>query len=63
MQTPGFLRNAQQWFFRTPDRALNQAYEAAQMIEAIEREYFGGNPISPRYGTYGDSAMTYFQGS
>lgn len=62
MQTPGFLRNAQQWFFRTPDRALNQAYEAAQMIEAIEREYFGGNPISPRYGTYGDSAMTYFQG-
>lgn len=62
MQTPGFLRNAQQWFVRTPDRALNQAYEAAQMIEAIEREYFGGNPVAPRYGTYGDSAMTYFEG-
>jgi hypothetical protein len=62
MQTPGFLRNAQQWFFRTPERALNQAYEAAQMIEAIEREYFGGNPISSRYGSYGESAMTYFQG-
>jgi hypothetical protein len=61
MQTPGFFRNAQQWFFRTPERALNQAYEAAQMIEAIEREYFGGNPISARYGSYGDSAMDYFQ--
>ncbi len=61
MQTPGFFRNAQQWFFRTPERALNQAYEAAQMIEAIEREYFGGNPISARYGNYGDSAMDYFQ--
>ncbi|MGF1569848.1 MAG: proton extrusion protein PcxA [Nodosilinea sp.] len=62
MQTPGFLRNAQQWLVRTPDRALTQAYEAAQMIEAIEREYFGGNVISPRYGNYGDSAMAYFQG-
>ncbi|XGB41924.1 MAG: hypothetical protein LVS60_17220 [Nodosilinea sp. LVE1205-7] len=62
MQTPGFFRNAQQWFFRTPERALNQAYEAAQMIEAIEREYFGGNPIASRYGSYGDSAMVYFQG-
>lgn len=61
MQTPGFFRNAQQWFFRTPERALNQAYEAAQMIEAMEREYFGGNPIAARYGTYGDSAMEYFQ--
>jgi len=62
MQTSGFFRDAQQWFFRTPDRALNQAYEAAQMIEAIEREYFGGNPISARYGSYGDSTMAYFQG-
>lgn len=62
MQLPGFLRNAQQWFMGTPERALDQAYEAAQMIVAIEREYFDGNPISPRYGNYGDSAMTYFQG-
>jgi hypothetical protein len=62
MQTPGFFRNARQWLFRTPERALDQAYEAAKMIEAIEREYFGGNPISSRYGNYGDSAMAYFQG-
>lgn len=62
MQNSGFFRRAQRWVSRTPERALNQAYEAAQMIEAIEREYFGGNPISPRYGSYGDSAMEYFQG-
>ncbi len=62
MQTSGLFRNAQQWFFRTPERAINQAYEAAQMIEAIEREYFGGNPIASRYGSYGESTMAYFQG-
>ncbi|MGB3201725.1 MAG: proton extrusion protein PcxA [Nodosilinea sp.] len=62
MQNSGFFRSAQRWLFRTPDRALNQAYEAAQMIVAIEREYFGGNPISAPYGSYGDSAMEYFQG-
>ncbi|HZG38323.1 MAG TPA: proton extrusion protein PcxA, partial [Nodosilinea sp.] len=61
MQTPGFFRSAQRWLSRTPDRALSQAYEAAQMIEAIEREYFGGNPIAAPYGSYGDSAMDYFQ--
>ncbi|WP_017297542.1 proton extrusion protein PcxA [Nodosilinea nodulosa] len=62
MQTPGFFRSTQRWLVRTPERTLNQAYEAAQMIEAIEREYFGGNPISTRYGSYGDSATAYFQG-
>lgn len=62
MQNSGFFRSAQRWVSRTPERALNQAYEAAQMIEAIEREYFGGNPISPRYGSYGESAIAYFQG-
>ncbi len=62
MQNSGLFRSAQQWLSRTPERSLNQAYEAAQMIEAIEREYFGGNLISARYGSYGDSAMAYFQG-
>jgi hypothetical protein len=61
MQNSGFFRSAQRWVSRTPERALNQAYEAAQMIVAIEREYFGGNPISAPYGSYGDSAMEYFQ--
>lgn len=62
MVTPSFLRKAQQWFYRTPERALEQAYESAKMIEAIENEYFDGNPISSNYGSYGKSALNYFQG-
>ncbi|PSN20296.1 proton extrusion protein PcxA [filamentous cyanobacterium CCP5] len=62
MQIPSFLQKAQRWLQLTPERALDQAYEAAMMIEAIEKEYFGGNPISPQYGNYGKSAQTYFQG-
>ncbi|MFM7530498.1 MAG: proton extrusion protein PcxA [Nodosilinea sp.] len=61
MVISNFLRDAQQWFSRTPERALRQAYEAAQTIQTIEREYFGGNPISSRYGDYGEGAMAYFQ--
>jgi hypothetical protein len=62
MAIPPFLRKAQQWFYKTPERALDQAYEAAKMIEAIENEHFDGNPISPNYGSYGKSSMAYFQG-
>ena len=62
MAIPPFLRKAQQWFFKTPERALDQAYEAAKMIEAIENEHFGGNPISSSYGSYGKSSMAYFRG-
>lgn len=62
MQTPSFLRKAQQWLSKTPERALDQAYEAAQMIDAIEKEYFNGKPISPKSGNYGESALAYFQG-
>lgn len=62
MQIPGFFRQAQQWLQKTPERSLNQAYEAALMIDAIEKEHFGGNPISAKYGNYGDSAQAYFDG-
>lgn len=62
MAIPSLLRKAQQWFFKTPERALDQAYEAARMIEAIENEYFNGNTISPNYGNYGKSSQDYFQG-
>ncbi|MEO1295322.1 MAG: proton extrusion protein PcxA [Cyanobacteria bacterium J06636_16] len=62
MAIPSLLRKAQQWFFKTPERALDQAYEAARMIEAIENEYFDGNPVAPNYGNYGKSSRDYFQG-
>jgi len=62
MAIPSLLQKARQWFYKTPERALDQAYEAAKMIEAIENEHFDGNPISSLYGNYGKSSMTYFKG-
>lgn len=61
MATPTFLRKTQQWLNKAPERALDQACEAARKIEAIENEYFDGNPISINYGNYGQSAQRYFQ--
>ena len=54
------LGYATDWFWKTPERALEQAYNAALRIKAIEDEYFGGQKISPNIGDYGDSAMSYF---
>ncbi|MBE9075930.1 proton extrusion protein PcxA [Romeria aff. gracilis LEGE 07310] len=57
----GLFRTARQWFTKTPERALDQAYEAALKIQQIEVDYFDGNPISADYGDYGQSAQAYFE--
>ncbi|MGG6296860.1 proton extrusion protein PcxA [Leptolyngbya sp. AN02str] len=57
----GLLGKADQWFQQTPERALDEAYEAAVRIKAIEEQYFGGDRISKNYGTYGASTNAYFQ--
>jgi hypothetical protein len=62
MGISGLIRQAQQWLRKTPERALDQAYEAARMIVAIEDEHFDGNPIAPQFGNHGQSAQAYFQG-
>ncbi len=49
------------WFWQTPERALEDAYEAVLKIQAIEDEYFQGQKIivnSPQYNT---TVQTYFQ--
>ncbi len=61
MQLQSSLNKAKQWLFKTPERALDQAYEAGLTIDAMEKEYFGGNPISANYGDYGQSAQAYFK--
>ncbi|WP_346293298.1 proton extrusion protein PcxA [Sphaerothrix gracilis] len=55
------FRRARQWFTKTPERALDQAYEAALMIKTLEDQYFDGNPISASSGAYSQSARSYFQ--
>jgi hypothetical protein len=44
--TKSALYAAKQWFYQTPERALNQAYNSALTIKSIEDEYFQGSKIS-----------------
>ncbi|MGB3204717.1 MAG: proton extrusion protein PcxA [Crinalium sp.] len=56
-----YIRQANQWFNTTPERSLDQAYQAALMIKAIEDEHFGGNKITTKSSTYGSNVASYFQ--
>ncbi len=55
------LQGVRQWYERTPERALDQAYEAALTIKAIEDEHFDGGRISNSSGKYSDNTFAYFQ--
>ncbi|MDZ8024516.1 MAG: proton extrusion protein PcxA [Nostoc sp. SerVER01] len=56
-----YLRSPNRWFVDTPERALLEAYEAAQRIKNIENEHFDGNKISPASGRYTENVMSYWQ--
>ncbi|MBD2204127.1 proton extrusion protein PcxA [Calothrix sp. FACHB-1219] len=51
-----------QWFVNTPERALLEAYKAAQVIRNIEIEHFGNQRISASTGNYTENVMSYWQG-
>ncbi|MBF2028482.1 MAG: proton extrusion protein PcxA [Oscillatoriales cyanobacterium C42_A2020_001] len=55
------LRTANRWLIQTPDRALDQAYDAALMIKAIEDQHFNGDKISNRSNIHSDRVFAYFQ--
>jgi hypothetical protein len=55
------FRYAHRWFRQTPERALDQAYDAALKIRSIENEHFNGQPISTETGDYGDRVINYFK--
>jgi CemA family len=57
----GYLRGANRWLLRTPERSLNEAYEAAQMIKGLEDAHFGGNRVAFETGNYSRSAQDYFE--
>jgi hypothetical protein len=56
-----YLLSAQQWYLKTPERSLDEAYKAALVIKAMEDEHFNGKKIAPESASYGDSVMAYFQ--
>ena len=60
-QRSGLFGKVRQWFSRTPERALDQAYEAALKIRQIEANHFDGNPISESYGSYSRSSYRLFK--
>jgi len=47
-----YFNRTNQWFWQTPERSLERAYEAAQTIKAIEDEYFEGQRIDRTSGRY-----------
>lgn len=53
------MLNANQWFRKTPERALDIAYDAALKIKAIEDEHFAGQKISTESVNYSSSAKYY----
>jgi len=55
------IRNANRWLIQTPDRALDQAYDAALMIKSIEDQHFGGQKIPKKSRSHSDTVLTYFQ--
>ncbi|MGB3614301.1 MAG: proton extrusion protein PcxA [Elainellaceae cyanobacterium] len=57
----GVIRRANRWFRRTPKRALNDAYEAAIAIKAIEDNHFGGSKIAAESGEYSQNVYNYFR--
>ncbi len=44
-----FCRSNYNWFTNTPERAIAQAYKAAETIREIENEHFNGQKISPEF--------------
>ena len=50
------------WLRETPERALDQAYKAAEMIKAIENKHFDGQKVASGYADYSENVISYFQG-
>lgn len=55
------LRSATQRFLKTPERSLEQAYQAILRIEAIEDEYFNGGTICFESANHSASVTSFLQ--
>ncbi len=55
------LYNLHRWYCKTPERALDAAYVAAQQIEQIEQRYFDGQPIPRRSSQYSSLELGQFR--
>jgi hypothetical protein len=55
------LRQANQWLLNTPERALDEAYEAVCKIRRMEDNHFNGDRIVLDGSSYGESTRAYFR--
>ncbi len=55
-----YLIFIKQWTLETPERSLNEAYQAALLIRSLENKHFNGQKITAECTNYGDSALAYF---
>jgi hypothetical protein len=56
-----YLLSLYQWYLRTSERSLDEAYKAALQIKAIEDEHFNGNKIDFNSSMYSTSIMGFFE--
>jgi hypothetical protein len=56
-----FLLAAYRWYLRTPERSLDEAYNAALKIREIEDKHFNGNKINSDLAMYSSNVMDYFE--
>ncbi|MBD6616103.1 proton extrusion protein PcxA [Komarekiella sp. 'clone 1'] len=55
------LLPAYRWYLQTPERSLDEAYQAALKIKEIESKHFNGNKIDVDSAIYSNSVMDYFE--
>ncbi|MBD2341319.1 proton extrusion protein PcxA [Calothrix sp. FACHB-156] len=56
-----FLLGLYRWYLRTPERSLDEAYNAALKIKELEDQHFNGNKIDSELTMYSNNVMDYFQ--
>ncbi|MDB9494217.1 proton extrusion protein PcxA [Spirulina major CS-329] len=62
MKLRNLVRNVRRWYVETPERALDEAYQAALKIKAIEDEHFQGQAVGfATESDYSDRVLSYFK--
>lgn len=56
-----FLYSSNEWFLKTPERSLDEAYKAALKIKQLEDEHFCGQKVAIESANYGSNTFKYFQ--
>lgn len=56
-----FLYRSNEWFLKTPERSLDEAYKAALKIKQMEDDHFDGKKVALESVDYGLNTFKYFQ--